>query len=296
MLAMNVVRINAYAKLNLTLDVTGLENGYHLLDSLAVTVDLFDRVILKKRKGASSSVVMHGMGSETIPPEENNALKAAELFSSAFGTDGADITVYKNIPMGAGLGGSSADVAGVLLGMQKLYQTPFPALDALADSLGSDAKFLLHGGLARMRGRGDKLDLYGETPELHFLILCPAQQVSSKACYRAFDSLSLSYPPVTEETAALLRRGDIGHAARYFSNRLYEAAKSLQPSVEEAFLSAKSFSPLGAAMTGSGSASFALFETAELAAWAKSRYRGKCKAFTAESYYPDRDDKTDGSL
>ncbi len=286
---MNVVRQNAYAKLNLTLDITGRENGYHLLDSLVVTVDLCDKLILKKRKDMRSSAVMHGMGSEAIAPEENNALKAAEAFSKAFGTNGADITVYKNIPMGAGLGGSSADAAGVLLGMKKLYGvTDEKAVKDLADSLGSDTGYLLTGGLCRMRGRGEALSFFAEEPDMYFLVLCPKESVSSRECFAAYDKLGVPPALCTEKALALLARGDLGGAARYFSNSLYAAAKELEPAAEAAVLAAKGFSPLGAAMTGSGSAAFALFETPELAAWAKSRYRGNARALTLKNIRPNK--------
>ena len=88
---MNTLKINSYAKVNLTLEITGVENGYHMLDSLVASIDLFDRIVLKKRKDTLSSVRMVGMGSESIPPEKNNALKAAEAFSEKFGVNGADI-------------------------------------------------------------------------------------------------------------------------------------------------------------------------------------------------------------
>ncbi len=281
---MNVVRQNAYAKLNLTLDVVGRENGYHMLDSLVVTVDLSDRIVLKKRKDGRSSVVMHGMGSESIPPEKNHALRAAEAFSETFGTNGADITVHKNIPIGAGLGGSSADAAGVLLGMRKLYGVADdPAIGALADTLGSDTKFLLTGGLARMRGRGNVLDFLGPPPQMFFLVICPERGVSSAACYEMFDRLGETFPPVTEKALACLERGDTAQAARYFSDHLFSAAKNCDICAEKAYLAAKSFAPLGASMTGSGSAAFALFETKELADWAQSRYRGKGKTFVVKT-------------
>ena len=284
---MNVVRVNGYAKLNLTLDVTGRDNGFHMLDSLVVTVDLFDRVVLKKRRDALSSVTMHGMGSESIPPEANNALKAAEAFSEVFGTNGVDIVVHKNIPVGAGLGGSSADAAAVLLGMKRLYGvSDMGGVNLLADTLGSDTKYLLSGGLARMTGRGDRLEFFDAEPALHFLAILPDGGVSSKECYAEFDRLGQTFPPVTEKALASLLAGDLPQAARYFSNHLYESAKKCNICAEKAYLEARSFSPLGAAMTGSGSAAFALFETRELAEWAKSRYRGKGHAVVLRSVYP----------
>ncbi len=280
---MNTVRLNAYAKLNLTLDVLGTRDGYHLLDSLVTTIDVSDRVILKKRRDGAAKIVMHGCGSEAIPPEENLALRAAERFMERFRTTGADITVYKNIPMGAGMGGSSADTAAVIKGMGMLYEIEEKsALLSLANSLGSDTGYLLEGGLCRMRGRGERFDPLPFLP-LPFLLLCPKEGVSTAACYSAFDGLGLSGGKRTERALSLLSEGNLPWAAKLFGNDLYPAAKSLCPAAEDALLSLKAFSPLGVAMTGSGSAAFALFETVELAEWAKSRYRGPHRAILAKS-------------
>ena len=71
---MNSVKIKAYAKVNLTLEIVGVKDGYHMLDSLVASVDLYDLVALKKRKDKLCSVQMRGLGSESIPPENNNAL------------------------------------------------------------------------------------------------------------------------------------------------------------------------------------------------------------------------------
>lgn len=287
MSSMNLVRQNAYAKLNLTLDIKGKKNGYHILDSLVVTIDLFDRIVLKKRKDKTVSVTMHGMGSEGIPFEENNARKAAEAFSEAFGTNGADITVHKNIPIGAGLGGSSADAAGVLLGMKKLYEIgDMGEVKLLATDLGSDTEYLLTGGLARMKGCGSDLEFFGDAPEMYFLAICPEKGVTSKECYEEYDRLGETFSPATEKTLELIKKGDLPHAARCFSNHLFRAAKNLNQYAENAYLAAKSFYPLGAAMTGSGSAAFALFDSKELAAWAQSRYRGKGRTFVVKAMYP----------
>ncbi len=276
---MNTARVYAQAKLNLTLDVLGTEKGYHMLDSLVCTVDLADRIVAKKRKDGLVSVTMHGMGSESIPPEENNAQRAGEAFVSAFGTCGADITIYKNIPIGAGLGGSSADAAGVLSAMAKLYDVAdFSALKALADSLGSDTGYLLTGGFARIRGRGEQVEPLGEPPMLNVLLLVPEERVSTAECYQKCDTYAKSQPH-TERALECLRAGNAEWAAKLFYNDLYPAAKELVPAVEEAFADLKHLSPWGVCMTGSGSGVFAVFETEELCKWARSRYRGKCRSY-----------------
>lgn len=289
---MNTVKIKARAKINLTLDIVGEAGGYHLLDSFVASVDLYDLVVVRKRKDKLVSVTMKGMGSEGIPPESNNARKAGEAFVQSFSTCGADITVFKNIPIGGGLGGSSADAAGVLNGMEKLYETgDREALNALADSLGSDTRYMLDGGFCRMRGRGDKLAFLPRPAEkLHFLLICPNTPVSAGACYREYDRSAGEKPggeePFTESCIEAFLRGDASGTGRYMTNALFPAAARLNPDVERALEEAKSFSPLGAAMTGSGSCVAALFETRELCEWARSRYTGKFRTYVVQTAVP----------
>ncbi len=288
---MNSVKLKSYAKVNLTLEIVGLENGYHLLDSLVCSIDVFDTLILKKRKDTLSSVTMHGLGSEGIPPEKNNALKAAETFSQKFATNGADITVFKDIPIGAGLGGSSADISGVLNGMAKLYGVEDKAaLKELADSLGSDTGFMLTGGFARMQGRGEKVTPLNVDTTLNMLLLCPTSSVSAGACYRAYDERGISNPncgSITEQAIAALSQKTQNDVGRYVMNDLFEPAASLNDDVKIAYEELLSFSPLGVVMTGSGSCVVGLFETRELCQWAQSRYKGKFKAIVAKSVLPD---------
>ena len=288
---MKTVKIKAYAKVNLTLDIVGLQEGYHALDSLVASVDVYDLIILRKRKDNLSFVTMKGMGSESIPPEQNNAWKAAEAFSKTFGTNGAGITVYKNIPMGAGMGGSSADVSGVLNGMAKLYNVDdYKKLKMLADGLGSDTGYMLTGGFARMQGRGDLVTPLDVTQKLYFLFLCPSSSVSTGACYKAYDTrleTSGFSEPSTQNCIDSLIKGDLNGVGRYLTNDLYLPATDLNKEVETAYQEALSFSPLGVVMTGSGSCVIALFETKELCEWAKSRYRGKCRAFVGSTLVPD---------
>ena len=287
-----MVKIKAYAKLNLTLEINGVENGFHMLDSLCASVDIFDLITLKKRKDNNVVLIMHGLGSESIPLETNNAYKAATLFMDAFQTTGADITVHKNIPMGAGLGGSSADAAGVINGMAKLYGvTDEKTLTALAERLGSDTSYMRKGGFARMQGRGEKITPLSLDTQLHFLLLCPNTPVSTKACFDVYDTLpkTLEWKESAAESCyAALGKNDLNEVGRYLTNDLFLAATSLNPDVQTAYDEAKSFSPLGVSMTGSGSGVFALFDSKELCLWAKSRYRGKARAYVVSTVQEER--------
>ena len=133
-------KVRICAKVNLSLNISGTSGGMHLIDTVVAPVDIYDTVCAKPRADTLVNVYMHGRGSESIPPEANNAVKAGEAFVAAFGTRGADIEIYKDIPMGAGLGGSSADAAGVLNALAKLYKIKDRAkLKELADTLGLPA-------------------------------------------------------------------------------------------------------------------------------------------------------------
>lgn len=275
---MFAAKARSYAKINLSLSVTGREDKYHLIDSVVAGIDVWDTVCAKPRKDRLVNVYMHGKGSEDIPPEKNNAIRAGEAFVSAFSTRGADIEIYKDIPMGAGLGGSSADAAGVLNAMAKLYKIKdFPALKCLADSLGSDTGYMLTGGFARIRGRGEIVEKIDCRRRLDMLLILPPSEVSSAECYRRYDDLGIPFSAGSEEMAAALSAGDFMRVAKSVRNDLGAPSAALNPDVAAALAEAASFSPSAYAVTGSGSAVFLLFESAELCRWAKSRYRGKFK-------------------
>lgn len=271
-------RRRAAAKLNLTLDVVGKEGGYHLLDSLVTTIDVYDLIRVSSRKDKKIRLTMHGMGSELLDTVQNNAYRAALAFQNKFETAGADVTVYKNIPMRAGMGGSSADAAGVLRALAEVYSvSDMGALKELADGLGSDTGYLLTGGIARMRGRGERVEPLDVSLPLWFLLVCPEEGVETARCFSEYDEGKESFSPRTERAVDLLERGDTVGAARLFGNALTSAAKTIEPAVERTLASLKQLSPLCASMTGSGSGCFAAFETRELAEWAQSRFKGKGK-------------------
>lgn len=290
---MKTVRTKAYAKINLSLDVKGVEGGFHMIDSFVATTDLYDSVVAKKRKDGKIIVTMSGLDYEKIPLEGNNVEKAARSFSERFSCGGASISVFRNIPVGAGLGASSADVAGTLLALSKLYRKDsakdFCLLEELANESGSDTAYLLRGGFKRLLGRGERIEPLPpyEKKKLYFLAICPETGVSAGECYRAFDELKKTYVPSTQACIDAFVAGDLETLGKHLSNRLADAAFSLNPDAERALFEAKSFSPLGATLTGSGSAAIALFDSREMAEWAKSRYRGRFRTFVLETIDSD---------
>ena len=287
---MNVYKGKAYAKINLTLEITGVENNYHLLDSLVASVDVFDEIKVTKRADDYSTITMQGMGSETIPSEINNALKAAFAFSKKCKCNGVDIEIKKHIPLGGGLGGSSTDASAVLVAMSKLYEVEDKAVvEEIADSLGSDTRYMLTGGYQRMQGRGNILSETGIDQVLHLLLLCPDSSVSAGACYKKYDELPKTLEwreNATEACIKALLEGNIHEATKHVTNDLYVPALHLNDDVLTAYDEMCALQPLTAGMTGSGSCVFGVFETAKDCACAKKKYQGNFRVIATRTVKP----------
>ena len=159
----------------------------------------------------------------------------------------------------AGLGGSSADGAGVLRLMQRRYGAMSGAeLYSLAAELGSDVPFLLHGATALCRGRGERIEPLPDI-NLCYLIVKPAEGISTRQLFSALT------PPYgegrSEQAAAAIRAGDTDALAAAVSNGLAKAAEKELGSIAEIKRRLKSAGALAAEMSGSGSACFGIFET-----------------------------------
>ncbi len=284
-----IVSEKANAKINLALKVCGISGAYHELDSAMVTVDLFDRLLVRSRRDKKVTLKTHGLSLkqyETYAPENDNAFKAAKLYCEKTGSFGADITLYKNIPLSSGMGGSSTDAAAVLRAMERIYKKEAD-LTALANELGSDTAYLLKGGACRIRGRGEIIDYFNLKNEIWFSVAFASRGVDTGECFKTFDKLcglsensiaevknlnskSADNRPI-EALIESLERGEPDYSLIF--NDLYPAAKSLNEEVESVLEAYKSLSPKAAAMTGSGSAVFAIFDTRELCDWATDKMK-----------------------
>ena len=148
-----VMRIKAYAKINLALDITGRrEDGYHLLDMVMHTISLCD--ILTLRQGGDGLSVT--CGRTDVPcGEENTVYRAAEAFFREIGQrPNLSIEIEKRIPSQAGLAGGSADAAAALHALNRMYRAELP-LETLCEiglTVGADVPFCVWGGSARVQG------------------------------------------------------------------------------------------------------------------------------------------------
>lgn len=212
------LRLRAYAKINLGLRVLKKRpDGYHEIDTVMQTVDLCDSLTLEPRDGEGITLEMKpDLG---IPLEENLALRAARLLQERVGLpQGVHITLKKEIPAGAGLGGGSSDAAAVLQGLNALFELglELKALLELASGLGSDVSFFLMGGRCRAWGRGERLKR-SPVPEEEqgyvYVLLVPPFPLSTREVYEAWDGDHLETPaspyPNDLESAALMLRPEL---------------------------------------------------------------------------------------
>lgn len=259
---MKKITVKAYAKINICFDITGKdeENGMHFVDTVMQTIDLYDYITVTKRRDKTCIVSV-----EDEKVEDTIAIKAANLFVETFDTNGVDIRIVKRIPVGGGLGGSSADAAGVLRAMAILYEVDFACLTPLAHKLGSDVTFLLTGGLARCTGYGEKIEELPPLPPLCALVATPNTGVSTAEAYERYDKINKKpFNVRTEEIVDNIRENKNNRLLS--TNILFNIVSILNPDVEKTakFVNSDK-TPFHTSMSGSGSAYFALYSDVEKA-------------------------------
>lgn len=276
------MKIKAYGKINLTLDVTGKrEDGFHTLDTIMQSVSLYDEVELVRSKTPG---VRLRCDREYLPVDtKNTAYRAAALFLEYRGllAEGVEIGLRKAIPSRAGLGGGSADAAAVLRGLDQLFETKLglPALMELGAKVGADVPFCVHGGTCRCTGVGEIVEPVPAMPDC-FLVICkPPAGISTPRAYALIDRYPLSRAQASPRMAEALEAGDLRQIGRQLSNRFDETMKLMQVKhIKKTMLSAGAF---GAMMTGSGSAVYGIFDGKQKAENCRELLEGKGEIFLA---------------
>ena len=178
-MASEQVKLMAYAKVNLTLEVIGKrDDGYHNVATILQTVDLADQVVITEANDLVVECDEPGLSGEI-----NLAWKAAAALAERAGVvPRAHILIDKGIPVASGLGGGSADAAAALVGLNRLWGLGLTGdeLASVAAGLGSDVPFLLKGGTALGTGRGDEITPLTPLPGLEMLLVVPAESIEGK--------------------------------------------------------------------------------------------------------------------
>lgn len=267
---MSKISERAYAKLNLSLDVTGARpDGYHEMRMLMQSVDLCDEVKITLTRDGEIRVRTN---LRYLPSDGRNiAWKAACAFFDALGGEGkglgAEITIKKRIPVCAGLGGGSSDGAAVLRALNRLLDAKLPPerLEQLGGTLGSDVPFCVRGGTQLAEGRGDELKILPPLPDCGIVICKPPFSVSTPELFRRVDARKGHNRPDTEGMISAIERGEL----RGVTQRLYNVFEDVPGRHRAAAAEIKSrlldLGAMGTAMSGTGPSVFGVFEDLERA-------------------------------
>ena len=251
------VTVLAPAKLNLSLDVVGtLPNGYHDLDMVMQTIDLYEKIILKTSRDLRLSLP----GSFVPANDKNTAVKAALAFFDYTGLlAGVDINVYKRVPVRAGMAGGSADAAGVLVGLNELYgaKLSMSELCAIGAGIGADVPFALLGGTCRVRGVGDLMKALPPCPDCRFVVVMPSVGVSTPEAFARYDTMGSPVHPDCEAQEQAIRKNDLAAVCAAAGNALEHCSGAVEtPAICEIL---RANGAITDQMTGSGAAVFGIF-------------------------------------
>jgi 4-diphosphocytidyl-2-C-methyl-D-erythritol kinase len=267
------LRIKAPAKINIRLKVVGKRpDGYHELVSIMTPVEIFDVLNLTVSSGGPIAIACEG---RDIPADESNlAYRAARDFMSMTGIDdGVSISLTKNIPVAAGLGGGSSDAAAVLLGLNEMYSRPLSEKDlhALALKLGADVPFFLNAVPSLATGIGEILEPISNWPETWYVIITPPILVSTAWVY---GNLKLELTSGEYDYIVKTLKNDTFTVSMLLENDLEKVTTVSFPIINTLKKLLVDAGAEGAIMSGSGPSVFGVFASREKAEKARDILAG----------------------
>ena len=250
------------AKVNLQLAVGPLGNdGFHEVTTVFQAISLFDDVtVATAPENNGISIQITGQTSTGVPSDNSNlAVKAAALMIKNYDLpNDLNIKLKKEIPVAGGMAGGSADAAGVIVGLDSLFELGLSRdeMEMVGSKIGADVPFSICGGVAIGTGRGDQI-----TPALfkgsyNWVLALSGQGLSTPSVYaecdRLREGLSISTPVVSEQLMQALRAGDAKALGKSLSNDLQPAACSLRPALRLVLDVGLDYGALGGIVSGSG--------------------------------------------
>ena len=260
------MKVKVAAKINLMLDILKrLDNGYHSLFMIMQSVDLYDTITVEMN---NENKIIIKCDTDGVPCNEKNiAYKCAKAFFDACNIkeQGITIEIEKNIPMAAGTAGGSADGAGVLYCLNKIYKTNLTTteLAEIGAKVGADIPFSLTGGTAIALNTGNVIAPVKDLPECYIVLCKPDQDVSTPEAYAQFDALSrvrhLDRVAMIEAVAS----GDYENICTYCGNVFEQAVEvPKRPHIKGVM---RKCGADACCMSGSGPTVFGLFSDKEKA-------------------------------
>ncbi len=279
----------AYAKINIGLDVLRRRaDGYHEVKMIMQTVDIYDELVLERRKEPGIELRMDN--SELPSGGDNLICRAADLlFREKEITGGVNISLTKRIPIAAGMAGGSADAAAALRGLNELFDMGYSLkeLQALGVGLGADIPYCLAGGTMLSEGIGEILTPLPAPPAAHLVIAKPDINVSTAFVYGNLHADRLAWHPDIDGMIVALQKGDLDGITDRLGNVLETVTVKAHPVIEQIRELLRKQGAENALMSGSGPTVFGIFkekETAARAAEAVERGRLAKQIFVTTFY------------
>lgn len=241
----DTIKLKSYAKINLSLDILDKEIcGLHNIDTIVTSINIYDIIKINKRADKAINVIYENLNNII---ENDTSKKMALLLQKEYDTSGVDIYIKKHIPFQAGLGGSSADAAGVAVGMQKLFDIQnIPS--SLLLQVGSDVPYMYKGGTRRVRGKGEVVESLNSFNAFIAIIICPGG-VNTAEAYALYDVIGGETCNISKIIDCLINNRKVS-----LCNSLQRAAIELNKNIRTGldYLEQAGFSQK--VMSGSGSA------------------------------------------
>ena len=250
------------AKINLQLSVGPLgADGFHEVTTVFQAISLFDDVtVATAEKGEGIKISITGQTSGGVPADNSNlAVKAAQLMIKNYDLpEDLVIKLKKEIPVAGGMAGGSADAAGVIVGLDSLFELGLSrdVMESVGSKIGSDVPFSICGGVAIGTGRGDQITPALAKGSYNWVLALSGQGLATPSVYQECDrlreGLSIAAPVVSEPLMQALRAGDAKALGKALTNELQPAACSLRPALRLVLDVGVDYGALGGIVSGSG--------------------------------------------
>ena len=260
---MKTISRKAYAKINFCLDVVGRRNnGYHDIRTVMQTVDIYDTLTFEKTEIAG---IVLQTEDATLPTNSDNlVVRACELMMAEYGlTGGLQITLEKEIPIAAGMGGGSSDAACAMHAVNELYNLnlSLEKLCTLGVRLGADIPYCLCGGTYLAEGIGEILTKLPAPAPITLLIAKPPVGISTEEIYSALDNDPSSIRPDIDAFVLALTEKNLSDMCKHIGNAMESVTSSRVSAIREIENLMRDYGALKACMSGSGPTVFGIFET-----------------------------------
>ncbi|GBD70053.1 4-(cytidine 5'-diphospho)-2-C-methyl-D-erythritol kinase [Tetragenococcus halophilus] len=267
----------APAKINLGLDVLyKREDNYHELEMVMSSVDLADHLSFEPLR--EDQIVIESNKAFLPSDQRNNVYQAAAIIKKRYGiVEGIKITIKKNIPVAAGLGGGSTDCAATLRGLNRLWKLEL-SMEEMIDigmHVGTDVPYCLYGTTSFIAGKGEIVNVLKPMSPCWVILVKPQLSVSTRKIFQQVDMTQITHPNMKELASAILRQ-DYSDMLYYMGNSLEDVTIPKHPIIQQIKSRMMKFGADIALMSGSGPTVFALCQKQSRAKRIVNGVKGFC--------------------